>query len=1185
MPGRVMAVVVHKAMGQHEQRTLHPFFMKHGSEPIAELPQLADPLPKQPSNNPRSERANIVLDSTSEDCPNPLDDDENLSRRKRRKTTPLDHSGNAGHGAARSPPVEPEVTSNLPDVPNSYSSNGTEEKSTTARYSFRKGTVNPAPAKYAFKDPHKDSLCETPRKENVLKLNPNGKLLNSPIQQASPGTRENGRELKKRGRGRKKPKEDVAPLSRIAIMKYGPGSLSRQFIGGAIRDIMSGHTTYILFKQRTENPQSPPEPPKPTHPFFLTRQGPKKVEDSKPAGKASAHQGKDAVPNEQKQPTPEPRRSWPTAAKTLERTSASTKALNRRRVSDPIEPLWPPLDMVRIDENASEQDRKQSEHNIVDQKKAKGSIAHVSGSENILGIISRSLRGGCFYFKELSVKECLRQPKRILEKGCILRDAMTEKLDRISKRTMRQEEIELSANPSIHSRLSHPAVASLLSSIPTSRSSFEKGRCEELPWTQKYAPDTASKVLQVGSEALLLHHWLQSLTVSAVNTGAGQSDSKASKTPKTEANKKKKRKRAAGLDDFIVSSSDDEPGIEELTDDDDELAGAVTVSKRTVVRARGTPSANDTGNEKRPLSNIVLLSGPPGCGKTAAVYAVARELDFEVFEVNAGTRRSAKDVVERVGDMAQNHLVQILKQIDNNIPANSVLESSVNQRDDRQSSMGSFFKQKSTSKNATPNQSKSPSVRSTCEAQKPKTKQRQSLILLEEVDILFNEDKQFWNGVLALIAQSKRPIIMTCNDENMLPIDSLSFHAILRFRPPPSDLVTEYLSALCANECHVLDPKAILDLYTVLGRDLRATIMQLNYWCQMAVGSQKSGLDWIADRPRFSVLESDPGLPRILSSDTYVRGMDWLCRDTVVDKGDPIEKRTQLITELLRQWHISAVDWLEIRPIMRAYSGSNNLELLEQASFVSDMESSLDLLCERSRSDFTQAPLDTSLPPTPEKQRLDCLEGRQFLQADSPPDYTEISSKISATLGVLLENLFPGLSPADYEQDIMEHILQNATPQSSTVMKPSMFEMAFGPILDVSAYSTQAYHRPLSFEHGMPVMAEDVAPYIRFIIASELRIEQQRLQLTGLLSQPGNEPKRMRTTRASRAAFEGGDKATTRRERWFPGRVVPARVMATGGLGWENLLLLYLRRLSEEMPVTRTEEAQHTIGDSIVNGI
>ncbi|KMU74176.1 hypothetical protein CISG_04105 [Coccidioides immitis RMSCC 3703] len=1035
----------------------------------------------------------------------------------------------------------------LADVPNSYSSNGTEEKSTTARYPFRKGTVNPAPAKYAFKDPHKDSLCETPRKENVLKLNPNGKLLNSPIQQASSGTRENGGELKKRGRGRKKPKEDVAPLSRIAIMKYGPGSLSRQFIGGAIRDIMSGHTTYSLFKQRTENPQSPPEPPKPTHPFFLTRQGPKKVEDSKPAGKASAHQGKDAVSNEQRQPTLEPRRSWPTAAKTLERTSASTKALNRRRVSDPIEPLWPPLDMVRIDENASEQDRKQGEHNIVDQKKAKGSIAHVSGSENILGIISRSLRGGCFYSKELSVKECLRQPKRILEKGCILRDAMTEKLDRISKRTMRQEEIELSANPSIHSRLSHPAVASLLSSIPTSRSSFEKGGCEELPWTQKYAPDTASKVLQVGSEALLLHHWLQSLTVSTVNSGAGQSDSKASKTPKAEANKKKKRKRAAGLDDFIVSSSDEEPGIEGFTDDDDELAGAVTVSKRTVVRARGTPSANDTGNEKRPLSNTVSLVGPL-LWQNAAVYAVARELDLSVRD-------------ERWN------------------PQN------VTQRDDRQSSMGSFFKQKSTSKNATPNQSKSPSVRSTCEAQKPKTKQRQSLILLEEVDILFNEDKQFWNGVLALIAQSKRPIIMTCNDENMLPIDSLSFHAILCFRPPPSDLVTEYLSALCANECHVLDPKAILDLYTVLGRDLRATIMQLNYWCQMAVGSQKSGLDWIADRPRFSVLESDPGLPKILSSDTYVRGMDWLCRDTVVDKGDPLEKRTQLITELLRQWHISAVDWLEIRPIMRAYSGSNNLELLEQASFVSDMESSLDLLCERSRSDFTQAPLDTSLPPTPEKQRLDYLEGRQFLQADSPPDYTEISSKISATLGVLLENLFPGLAPADYEQDIMEHILQDATPGSSTVMKPSMFEMAFGPILDVSAYSTQAYHRPLSFEHGMPVMAEDVAPYIRFIIASELRIEQQRLQLTGLLSQPGNEPKRMRTTRASRAAFEGGDKATTRRERWFPGRVVPARVMATGGLGWENLLLLYLRRLSEEMPVTRTEEAQHTIGDSIVNGI
>ena len=79
------------------------------------------------------------------------------------------------------------------------------------------------------------------------------------------------------------------------------------------------------------------------------------------------------------------------------------------------------------------------------------------------------------------------------------------------------------------------------------------------------------------------------------------------------------------------------------------------------------------------------------------MYAAAEELSANIFELNPGERRSSKKLLEKLGGMGKSHLVH---------------------RDSSGTSAtaGESYKQ-------------------------------QSIVLLDEVDILFDEDQTFWVGL------------------------------------------------------------------------------------------------------------------------------------------------------------------------------------------------------------------------------------------------------------------------------------------------------------------------------------------------------------------------------------------------------------------------------------------------------
>lgn len=196
------------------------------------------------------------------------------------------------------------------------------------------------------------------------------------------------------------------------------------------------------------------------------------------------------------------------------------------------------------------------------------------------------------------------------------------------------------------------------------------------------------------------------------------------------------------------------------------------------------------------------------------------------------------------------------------------------------------------------------------------------------------------------------------------------------------------------------------------------------------------------------------------------------------------------------------------------------------------------------------------MPQLSEKQRTNYIEGHQLLGADLTPDYSLLSKAIGSTFGVLLDRVSRPQRQTDIETSQSTKVLANITrPKTPGPTLPDLLR-AFEPIMRADyVFPISSGRVAPSFENGIGPIAEDLGPYIRAIMAFDLRLEQHRLQLSGLLSQQGSGTKRVRKTRASRAALEGGSKSETRKERWFPPDTNPALLLATGKKEWQDLLV------------------------------
>jgi hypothetical protein len=214
------------------------------------------------------------------------------------------------------------------------------------------------------------------------------------------------------------------------------------------------------------------------------------------------------------------------------------------------------------------------------------------------------------------------------------------------------------------------------------------------------------------------------------------------------------------------------------------------------------------------LYPAVLLVGPTGSLKTAAAYACAARHQYNVLEVNAGSVRTGRLIMQMFGEATQSHHLSAAR-------------------------LGAAaFEQHGSSGGGGGGGS---SVVADSDGH--------SMVLFEEIDVLCDDDRGFFAALKQLMVQTKRPIVLTCNELT----DEI--HDLLNQQPPrvrAMQFVRPELThtiARCAfvafAERRAVSVKALGQLALAHDCDLRRMLCDLQFGLTTAPRATRGVLDGV----------------------------------------------------------------------------------------------------------------------------------------------------------------------------------------------------------------------------------------------------------------------------------------------------------------------------------------------------
>lgn len=208
-------------------------------------------------------------------------------------------------------------------------------------------------------------------------------------------------------------------------------------------------------------------------------------------------------------------------------------------------------------------------------------------------------------------------------------------------------------------------------------------------------------------------------------------------------------------------------------------------------------------NSTAGLSKAIVLLGPTGNGKTNAVYALAQEMNFNVLEINAGSKRNGKKMLLELQEATQSHQVKGGGGSDCRMFRGSQTQTAMLQSSEESSSGNSS-----------------------------QSAQKLSLILIEDSDIVFEQDNGFVEAMYQLVATSKRPVILVANQRTCSHLTRFAGSNAIVFAKADPVHAGKWLSMLSIAERRYVGHEECTRLYVHNGCDMRRTILELQFFLQ-----------------------------------------------------------------------------------------------------------------------------------------------------------------------------------------------------------------------------------------------------------------------------------------------------------------------------------------------------------------